>query len=259
MTLTERNHNCSELLRFRIVDGADVLSDGQIHNLYYGLMSEVIDEQSPSFSPETQPIEIAPASPDLFDTSSSSELDIPDPLVRSNTTATTDLLNLVAAAERAATATEEIAPGASNALSELAMAASVLVRSPNNSSPTSSGHGASTSSGHGASASSGYGANTSSGYGANTSSGYGANTSSRHDASASSSPYYGEAPTCVVCMDEMVAPGVTDGACDHRSTCTPCLRRILFNARGEHLVLYAVSPIIEFFNKVLSRTNLLTN
>ena len=195
--MSERPHYTAELLRFHFVDGADVLSD--------------------------------------------------------------DLMNLAAAAERAVNATEEINLGASNALSALATAASVLVRGQNNVSPTStrgnsnsSGRGASSSSHRGASNSSGRGASptaphrraiNSTGHGtsptaphrnANNSSGHGASPTAPHrSASNSSSPYYGEMPTCIVCTDEMMAPGVTDAACDHRSTCTPCLCRILFYARGQ--------------------------
>ena len=304
----------SELLRFNYIDGSDVLSDGQIHNLYYGLMSEVMDEQSPSFSPETQPVEIAPDSPELFDTSSSSGTDILELVARSTpTSAARDLMNLAAAAERAAAATVEVNSGAASALSALATAASVLVRGPNNESPTSTrgtinstGHvasptalhgGATNSTGHvasptaphgvatnstghvasptaphgGATNSTGHvasptashsGVTNSTGHvasptashsgitnstghvaspsaprrGAINSTGHGSSPSApRRSASNSSSPYYGEPQLCVVCTDEMLSPGVTDGSCDHRSTCTPCLRRILFYAHGSAL------------------------
>ena len=242
-------------------------------------MSEVMEESSPSFSPETPPVEIAPDSPELFDTPSSSGTDIWEPHARSTPTsaAARDLMNLAAAAERAANATVEINSGASNALSALATAASVLVRGQNSESPTSTrwtsnssgrsasspaphrgatnsmGHVASptaphrsatNSTGHGTSPTAPHrGATNSTGHGASptaphrsatNSTGHGASPTAPHrSASNSSSPYYGEPQTCVVCMDEMMSPGVTDGACDHRSTCTPCLRRILFYACGQ--------------------------
>ena len=242
------------------------------------MMSEVMDKPSSSFSPEAPPVEIAPDSPELFDTQSSSGTDIWEPLARlTPTSAARDLMNLAAAAERAANAIVEINSGASNALSALATAASVLVRGPNNESPTStrgtinsSGRGASSSAPHrGASNSTGHGASptaphrsatnltrhgvsptephrsatNSTGHGpsptaphcsATNSTGHGASPTEPHrSASNSSSPYYGEPQTCVVCTDEMISPGDTDSACDHRSTCTPCLRRILFYARGQ--------------------------
>ena len=215
MTATERNHYTTELLRFAYISGEDVLSDGQIHNLYYGLMSEVIDEQSPSFSPETQPIEIAPATPDLFAPSSSSP--------------SRDLMNLAAAAERAAAATIDVNTGAASALSALAAAANVMVR---NERATTTRAAAATSNlstlHHVTIESNGARSNPST-----PRRGTGESNSARSNPSTprrsnSSSPYYGEIPLCVVCTDEMITPGVTDGLCYHRSTCAPCLRRILF-------------------------------
>ena len=248
-----------ELLRFNYISGEDVLSDGQIHNLYYGLMSEVIDEQSPSFSPETQPIEISPASPDLFSPPSSS--------------AARDLLNLAAAAERAAAATIEVNTGAASALSALAAAANVMVRNPTNERPTTTRAAAIstsnpstprrvTSDSNGARSNQSTprrGTNDSNGSRSNQSTPRRAtndsngprsnpstprratNDSNGHRSSPSatrsnsSSPYYGEISLCVVCTDEMINPGVTDGLCNHRSTCTQCLRRILFYADGPAL------------------------
>ena len=251
-----------ELLRFNYIDGEDVLSDGQIHNLYYGLMSGVIDEPSPSFSPETQPIEIAPGSPDLFGPPSSS--------------AARDLLNLAVAAERAAAATVEVNTGAAKALSALAAAVTVMVRNHTNErstttraaaistehrlNPSTPRRGTNDSNGHRSNPSTPRrGTNDTNGHGSNPSTPRrGTNDSNGHRSSPSaprrgtvdstesgsspsasrsnsSSPYYGEAPLCVVCMDEMLSPGVTDGSCNHRSTCTLCLRRILFYAHGPAL------------------------
>ena len=235
MSLSERQHYTSELLRFAFVNASNVLSDGQIHNLYYGMLSEVMDGPSPSFSPEMSPIEIAPDSVELFSSQSSRTSDIQEmaPVGRSTPASTMrDILDLAAAAERAAVATEEIAPRASNALASLAQAASVLAGMPNN---ARNGNNPSIPVVDTSTSQQVCGASPSAARGAST--------------SASSSPYYGTEPTCVVCMDEMITPGVTDGACDHRSTCTPCLRRILFYARGQAQCVLCREPYYRVYWK----------
>ena len=215
------------------------------------MMSDVMDGPSPSFSAELSPVMIASDSEELFESSPpSAQLSALMPVnipTSSTSSASSEIQDHAAVA--ASVATSRIAPAASSALAALAMVANAVARGSNASSnrggiPSmgavihSSSQDAMPSAGQGGSASM---------CGTVPPTLRGSSPSSGKVASTSSSLYYGETPTCVVCTDEMIAPGVTDRACDHRSTCSPCLRQILSGGRGRGWCVLCREPYSRVF------------
>ena len=241
MSLEIRNHYTNELLRHGVVIGTEILSDSEIHSLYYGMLSNVMDGDSPSFSPEAifspelSPVMVAPDSEDLFESPPPSgrlvALMPVNPTASSSAAAvSSDIQHLAAAATAASMATASFAPGAASALAELASAASAIASSRGVGSSSTPARTSRSSTGNDGTSTRHVDSSSSSVPGPSSgSSGYDSVVSGT-DAS-SSSPYYGEPPSCIVCTEVMETPGVTDG-CNHRSTCVPCLWRILSGGMG---------------------------
>ena len=135
LSLERRQYYTTELLRYGLVHGNDVLTDAKIQGLYSGLISELMDGNSSGFgsSPALSPVVVMPHSPpDLIGTQSSSQssqsgLHSLVPFEPTNAT-TVDIRNLASAATAASEATASFAPGAASALAALAAAASVNYR-----------------------------------------------------------------------------------------------------------------------------------
>ena len=145
---------------------------------------------------------------------------------------TADIILLAEAATAASLATRSIAPEAADALQALADAArrigdtaagSRLAIATTAAATSEDGAAASGAAafGDGAAAS---GAAASGDIAAGDSVGASSSAQGPSSAQVSSShpPYFAESSTCVVCMDEMIRPGITNG-CGHRSTCRRCL------------------------------------